>query len=331
MTGRILVAGAGAFGTALALVALRAGRDVTLWTRNAALAELIGHSRENPHYLRDATLPPEIAVTADPKAFREAELVLLAVPSQVTRGALDALKQNIAPDIPILACAKGIERETGLLQSEIISELIPEAPRAALSGPGFAEEIAHGLPTAVTIAADDLELAHRLAAALATEHFRPYASDDLVGVELGGALKNVFAIAAGIVAGRALGESARAALVARSLAEMMRLGTALGARRETFMGLSGLGDLVLTATSRHSRNLAFGMALGEGRHASELLVAGMPLVEGAHTARIAAELAERHDVDAPIISAVAAVIDGTLRVEAAIDGLVTRPLKAEKD
>jgi len=331
MTGRVVIAGAGAFGTALALVALRAGRDVTLWARDAALADAIGHSRENPHYLRDATLPPEIAVTADAKAFREAELVLLAVPSQATRGALDMLTPNIPPTIPILACAKGIERETGLLQSELISELMPEAMPATLSGPGFAEEIANGLPTAVTVAADDLKLAHRLAAALATERFRPYASDDLAGVELGGALKNVFAIAAGIVAGRALGESARAALIARSLAEMMRLGMALGARRETFMGLSGLGDLVLTATSRHSRNLAFGMALGEGRSAAELLVEGMPLVEGAHSARIAAELAQRHDVDAPIVAAVAAVIDGALRVEAAIDGLVSRPLKAEKD
>ncbi len=329
MTGRLVIAGAGAFGTALALVAQRAGRDVTLWARNPTLAEEIGRSRENLHYLRDATLPPEIAVTADSKAFREAELALLAVPSQATRGVLEALAPDIPPDIPILACAKGIEQETGLLQSEIIAELMPEALPAALSGPGFAEEIARGLPTAVTIAADDLNLAHRLSSALAGGRFRPYASDDLAGVELGGALKNVFAIAAGIVAGRALGESARASLIARCLAEMMRLGTALGARQETFMGLSGLGDLVLTATSRHSRNLAFGMAIGEGRHAAELLVTGMPLVEGAYTAKIAAELARRHDADAPITTAVAAIIDDAISVDAAIDGLVSRPLKAE--
>ena len=331
ITGRVLVAGAGAFGTSLALVALRAGRDVTLFARDPALADEIGHSRENTHYLPSATLPPEITVTAEPKAFREAGLVLLVVPSQATRSVLASLKPNIPADAPILACAKGIERETGLLQSEIIAELMPDALPAALSGPGFAEEIANGLPTAVTIAADDLKLAHRLCTALAGERFRPYASDDLAGVELGGALKNVFAIAAGIVAGRALGESARAALIARSLAEMMRLGTALGARRETFMGLSGLGDLVLTATSRHSRNLAFGMALGEGRHASDLLVAGMPLVEGAHTAHVAVELAARHGVDAPIIAAVATVIDGAIGIDAAIDGLVSRRLKAETD
>jgi len=331
MSGRIVIAGAGAFGSALALVALRAGHDVTLVARDAKLAAEIGHSRENPHYLRGETLPPEISVTADKKSFREAELVLFAAPSQATRGLIESLKTEIPPGIPILACAKGIERETGLLQSEIIAELLPQAQPAALSGPGFAEEIARGLPTAVTIAADDLDLAHRLAAMLAGERFRPYASDDLAGVELGGALKNVFAIAAGIIAGRAFGESARAALIARALAEMMRLGIALGARRETFMGLSGLGDLVLTATSRHSRNLAFGMALGEGRSATDLLVAGMPLAEGAYTAQIAAELAGRHAVDAPIVAAVAAIIDGRISIEVAIDGLVTRPLKAEKD
>jgi glycerol-3-phosphate dehydrogenase (NAD(P)+) len=203
------------------------------------------------------------------------------------------------------------------------------AQAAGLSGPGFAEEIAAGLPTAVTIAAADLSLAHALCAALSLDSFRPYASDDLCGVELGGAIKNVLAIACGVVAGRNLGESARAALIARGLAEMTRLGAALGARPETFMGLAGLGDLVLTATSRRSRNLSFGMALGEGRSLAELLGAGMPLVEGAHTARIAADLARRNGVDAPIIAAVAAVIDGELGVAEAIEGLVSRPLKAE--
>jgi glycerol-3-phosphate dehydrogenase (NAD(P)+) len=331
MTGRVVIAGAGAFGSALALVAHRAGHDVTLWARDPALAEAIGHSRENTRYLRGEAIPPEISVTAEAKSFREAGLVLLVVPSQATRGVLERLKADVPRGIPVIACAKGIERDTGLLQSEIVAEVLPEAFPAALSGPGFAEEIARGLPTAVTIAADALSLAHPLCAMFASERFRPYASDDLAGVELGGALKNVFAIAAGIVAGRALGESARAALIARGLAEMMRLGVALGARRETFMGLSGLGDLVLTATSRHSRNLAFGMALGEGRHPAELLVAGMPLAEGAYTAHIAAELAERHAVDAPVVAAVAAVIDGRIGIEAAIDGLVTRPLKAEKD
>ncbi len=256
--------------------------------------------------------------------------MLLALPAQTTREVLARIKDELPARAPIVACAKGIERGTGRLQNEIIAELLPDARPAALSGPGFAEEIAAGQPTAVTVAARDLQLAHRISAALAGDGFRPYASADLIGVELGGAIKNVLAIASGIVAGRALGESARAALITRGLAEMMRLGVALGAESETFMGLSGLGDLVLTATSRHSRNLAFGMALGEGRGAADLLGPDMPLAEGAYTAKIAAELAHRHAVDAPIISAVAAIIEGKLAVGAAIDGLVSRPLKAER-
>jgi glycerol-3-phosphate dehydrogenase (NAD(P)+) len=325
----IAVIGAGAFGTALALVALKAGRQVTLWGRGAEAIDAIRARRENPAYLPGVSLPPEIEVTSDAARLSRADVLLLAVPAQMTRAAATALVGANRDGSPVVACAKGIERGTGRRQSEIVAEILPQAQPAALSGPGFAEEIARGLPTAVTIAAPDVDLAHRLCSALATDTFRPYASGDLVGVELGGAIKNVLAIAAGVVAGRLLGESARAALVARALAEMTRLGTALGARAETFMGLSGLGDLVLTATSRRSRNLAFGMALGEGRPAEELLAAGMPLVEGAHTARVAAELAARHGVDAPIVTAVAAIVDGALTVDAAIEGLVNRPLKAE--
>ena len=323
----VAIVGAGAFGTALALVADKAGRNVTLWGRNAGAIDAIG--RENVAYLPGVEIPASIEVTPDPARLTRADMLLLAVPAQATRAAATLLAGERRPGIPVVACAKGIERGTGRLQSEIISDLLPEARPAALSGPGFAEEIARGQPTAVTIAAADVSLAHMLSAALASDSFRPYASDDLVGVELGGAIKNVLAIAAGVVAGRALGESARAALIARGLAEMTRLGVALGARAETFMGLSGLGDLVLTATSRRSRNLQFGMALGEGRPAAELLAAGMPLVEGAHTARVAAELAAQRRVEAPIVTAIAAIIDGGLSVDQAIEGLVNRPLKAE--
>jgi glycerol-3-phosphate dehydrogenase (NAD(P)+) len=228
-----------------------------------------------------------------------------------------------------VAAAKGIEQATRKTQTAIFAEVLAGNSPAALSGPGFAEEIARGLPTAVTMAAKSLDLAHALSAALATDAFRLYTTDDLVGVELGGALKNVLAIAAGIVVGRALGESARAALIARGLAEMMRLGAALGARPETFMGLSGLGDLVLTATSRTSRNLTFGVALAEGRHPADLLAAGQPLAEGAHTAAVAAELALRHGIEMPIFSAVAEIVSGRIGVDAAIEGLVTRPIRAE--
>ncbi len=325
----VAVIGAGAFGTALALVARKAEREVTLWGRNAGAIDAIRQQGENIAHLPNVSIPPEIEVTADATKVSQADIVLFAVPAQATRAAVMLLGSRIRPGTPVVACAKGIEQGTGRRQSEVVADILPEARPAALSGPGFAEEIARGLPTAVTIAADTLDLAHRLAGALASDSFRPYASDDLVGVELGGAIKNVLAIAAGVIAGRALGEGARAALVARGLAEMTRLGAALGARAETFMGLSGLGDLVLTATSRRSRNLQFGMALGAGRPAAELLAAGVPLVEGAYTARVAAELAARLAIDAPILAAVAAIIDGTLTIEAAIEGLVNRPLKAE--
>lgn len=328
---RVVIAGAGAFGTALAVVADKAGRSVTLFARDAGQANTIAKARENSRYLPGVALPSAIMVTADLPSLRDADLVILAAPAQATRALAGLLALKIPTGVPVIATAKGIEQQSGKTQTEIIAEVIPTAQPAALSGPGFAEEIARGFPTAVTIAAHDLDLAHALSAALATEMFRPYASDDLVGVELGGAIKNVLAIAAGIVAGRALGESARAALIARGLAEMMRLGAALGARSDTFMGLSGLGDLVLTATSRHSRNLAFGMALGEGQKLTDLLAAGQPLVEGAHTAAVAAELARRHSVDMPITTAIAAIVAGRIDVDAAIEGLVSRPLKAEHE
>jgi len=326
---RVVVAGAGAFGTALAVVAENAGRSVTLFARDRERAKTIASARENFRDLPAVTLSGAIEVTADPRCVANAELVIFAAPAQATRMLAMTLATNIPTGIPVLAAGKGLEQQTHKTQCAIISELLPTTRPAALSGPGFAEEIARGLPTAVTIAAADIHLAHAISAALATDTFRPYATDDLVGVELGGAVKNVLAIAAGVVAARGLGESARAALIARGLAEMMRLGAALGARPETFMGLSGLGDLVLTATSRHSRNLAFGTALGEGRSPAELLGAGMPLAEGAHTAAVAAELARALGIDMPITAAVAAIVAGKIGIDAAIDGLVSRPLKAE--
>jgi glycerol-3-phosphate dehydrogenase (NAD(P)+) len=326
---RVVIAGAGAFGTALAVIADKAGRRVTLVPRDSAQAAAISSSRENVRYLPGVTLAPSIEVAGDRAAFRHADLVILAAPAQATRSVAAAIAKMIPAGTPILVAAKGIEQGTGKLQTAIIADVLRHCRPAVLSGPGFAEEIARGLPTAVTIAASDLALAHALSASLATDTFRPYASDDPIGVELGGAIKNVLAIACGVIAGRALGESARAALIARGLAEMMRIGATLGARAETFMGLAGVGDLVLTATTEHSRNTAFGMALGRGEPLAKLLQPGAPLAEGAHTARVAADLARRHNVDAPIIAAVAAVIDGKLSVDAAIEGLLSRPLTHE--
>ena len=324
----VAVAGAGAFGTALAIVAHKAGREVTLWARDPRQAEGVRLSRENADHLPGVRIDPEIRTTADPAALRDADLVLLAVPTQATRAAAATLAWNIPSSAAVVACAKGIERETGASPTDIIAEVLAAVRPAALSGPGFADEIARGLPTAVTVAAGDLDLAHALGAALSTDSFRPYASDDLIGVELGGAVKNVLAIACGIAAGLKLGESARAALVSRGLAEMTRLGVALGAQPATFMGLSGLGDLVLTATSERSRNMRFGLSLAAGRTVSDLL-AGGELAEGAYTAAVAVDLARRHAVDVPIMDAVARIVAGQLDVGGAMEALVRRPLKAE--
>jgi glycerol-3-phosphate dehydrogenase (NAD(P)+) len=331
MSPRVIgIIGAGAFGTALAAVAARAGHRAVLWGRAAAELGELQRSRASSR-LPDLRLADAVEATSALADLAAAELVLLAVPAQATREAALAAAPYLRPGIAAVACAKGIEQATGAFQTAILAECLPGLAAAALSGPGFAEEIARGLPTAVTIAADDRALAERLCAELSAPGFRPYASSDVVGVELGGALKNVLAIACGVVAGRGLGESARAALIARGMAEMIRLGTALGARAETFMGLSGLGDLVLTATSETSRNLRFGMELGRGRSAASLMAADAPLAEGAYTAREAVELARRHGIEVPVSEAVAAVIAGRLTVDEAIDGLVNRPLRAETE
>ena len=326
---KIGIIGAGAFGTALATIAAQSGRTAVIYGRDPARIAEINERRTNAQYLPDVRLPDGISASTDPGALTACDIILIAVPAQVTRKVTRALANTLRRGVYILACAKGIEQETGASQSAILTETLPHRPLAVLSGPGFAADIAKGLPTAVTIAAHALETARTIADCLATPSFRPYASTDVTGVELGGALKNVIAIACGVVAGRRLGESARAALITRGLAEMMRLADAFGAERQTLMGLSGLGDLVLTATSTQSRNTRFGVALGEGSTVGELLDAGMPLAEGAYTAGIAADLAARHSVDMPITSAVAAVIAGTLSVDEAIAGLVTRPLKSE--
>lgn len=322
------IAGAGAFGTALAAIAARAGHEVVLWGRDARRMAEIAEARESS-YLPGLRLADLVRPTADLSELSDSDLLLMAVPAQATRQAAHAVSIHVRQGIAAVACAKGIEQATGAFQTAVLAECLPGLRPAALSGPGFAEEIARGLPTAMTVAAEDAGLAEDLCAQLSAPGFRPYASTDLVGVELGGALKNVLAIACGVVAGRGLGESARAALIARGMAEMMRLGTALGAQAETFMGLSGLGDLVLTATSAKSRNTRFGVELGRGRSAEGLMAPGEPLAEGAYTARVAVELARRHGLDVPVSEAVAAVITGRLTVDEAIDGLVNRPLRAE--
>lgn len=318
------VIGAGAWGTALATVAARAGRDVTLYARDAAHAARIATSRINPR-LPGATLAPGIAVTNDIALAGGADIILVVTPAQHLRAALLALGPHLAKDTPVVACAKGIERGTHKFMTEIITEAAPHAVPAILSGPSFADDVALGLPTAVTLAAHDEALAAGLVQALGSATFRPYHTSDVRGVEIGGAAKNVLAIAAGIVVGRQLGASAQAALTTRGFAELARFGRALGARSETLVGLSGLGDLILSCSSPQSRNFALGLALGRG----EPKPAGK-LAEGEFTAPVLGELAAARKVDMPVSQAVAAILSGAITIEAAIEGLLTRPFKAEE-
>lgn len=327
---RIVVFGAGAFGTALAALLSRAGRDVTLLGRNAAAVAAMSGGRANPR-LHHIDLPATLSVTTDVTVLRDAAIVLCGIPSQAMGEALAAQAERIGQATPVVVCAKGIEKSTGRFPDEIAKRALGGNPVALLSGPGFAGEIARGLPTAMTLASRDEALADRLSAALSTPTFRLYASADMRGVAAGGALKNVMAIASGISDGMGLGASARAALIARGLAEMTRFAVAQGASRETLAGLSGLGDLVLTATSDQSRNMRFGIMLGQGAKPSDLLAEGQPLSEGAWTAGVARDMAAKAGIDAPVISAVADVVSGAISAQDAVRGLLARPLRREHE
>jgi len=320
----VAVIGAGAWGTALAGVAARAGRDVVLFARTPESAARIAESRINPK-LSGVLLSPDIALTDEPARAAAADIILIATPAQNLRQAVAALAPHLGPTTPVIACAKGIERGSLRFMTEVIAETAPEAIPAILSGPSFADDVARGLPTAVTLAARDEALAAALVQALGSSTFRPYHTTDVRGVEIGGAAKNVLAIAAGIVVGRKLGASALAALTTRGFSELVRLGRACGARPETMAGLSGLGDLILTCGSPQSRNFALGIALGRG----EPPAAGK-LAEGQFTAPVLIELAASHQVDMPVSNAVAAILSGTMTIDAAIEGLLTRPFKAEE-
>jgi glycerol-3-phosphate dehydrogenase (NAD(P)+) len=324
---RIAVVGAGAWGTALANVIARAGRTVTLAARDRASAAAIAATRESPHLPGVKLLDRVNVVVADAEAGRH-DAILLAVPSQHLRAATAVIAPALATGTPVVACAKGIERGTHKFMSEVIAESAPAALPAILSGPSFAADVARGLPTAVTLAAGDDTIAAALAQALGSATFRPYHSSDVRGVEIGGAAKNVLAIAAGIVAGRGLGASAAAALTTRGFAELFRFGKAFGARPETLTGLSGLGDLILTCSSAQSRNFSLGLALGRGQSARETL-AGAKLAEGVFTASVLVEMANEKGIEMPIASAVAAILDDRTTVDDAIDNLLTRPFRAE--
>jgi glycerol-3-phosphate dehydrogenase (NAD(P)+) len=324
---RIAVVGAGAWGTALANVIARVGRRVTLWARNPAITAAIVATRESPR-LPGVRIDDRVTLAALSDGEPAGDAILVVVPAQALRAAVSALAGAVAPGTPVVACAKGIERGTGRFMTEIIAECLPAAIPAILSGPSFAGDVARGLPTAVTLAAPDEATARMLAQSIGSATFRPYHSTDVRGVEIGGAAKNVLAIAAGIVAGRKLGASAAAALTTRGFAELVRFGRAHGARAETLTGLSGLGDLILTCSSMQSRNFWLGRMLGEGRSLDEVRRAGQ-LAEGVYTASVLVEMAKACKVETPIAAAVAAVLDGTLDIDAAIEALLTRPFRAE--
>jgi glycerol-3-phosphate dehydrogenase (NAD(P)+) len=330
MTETIGILGAGAWGTALALAATRAGRSVALWTHRADQAVEIARTRRNAGYLPGIDLVTEIRPTAEIGDLQGVSALLLAVPAQAVRRVVHALTR-VAGSAPIIICAKGIERGSGLRLTEIVADVLPKSGVAVLSGPSFAIEVANGLPTAVTIASADIGLAQRLTTMLGSRSFRPYPSDDPIGVELGGASKNVLAIACGIAIGRALGDNARAALITRGLAEMTRFAVALGGRAGTLSGLAGMGDLVLTCSSQQSRNLSFGIQIGQGRPLSELFGDGGTLVEGVSTAAALTVLAERSGVEMPIASAVDAVLHRGLNIDEAVRGLLSRPFRSESD
>jgi glycerol-3-phosphate dehydrogenase (NAD(P)+) len=321
----IAVLGGGAWGTALALTCARARRSVTLWEHDAANAERLKTKRESL-FLPGIALDERIVIAADLAVIARAEAILVVVPAQAVRAVMGTLASLLTERTPVIVCAKGIERGSKKFMTEVIGECAPNARPAILSGPSFAADVARGMPTAVTLAAADAKLAGELAQAIGSATFRPYHSDDVRGVEIGGAAKNVLAIAAGVVTGRELGASALAALTTRGFAELVRFGKAYGAKPETMMGLSGLGDLLLTCSSPQSRNFTFGIKLGRGER-PDLIHAG--LAEGVFTAPVLLDMARDRAVDMPISAAVAALLAGKVTVDAAIGSLLTRPFKAE--
>lgn len=325
----VAVLGAGAWGTALAQVAAANGRDVTLWAREPEVAEAINAKRENEVFLPGIPLNPGLKASSDIAVAARADLILAAPPAQHMRGVLRALAPHLGAGPNIVLCAKGVERGALALMTDVLAETLPGATPAVLSGPGFAKDVARGLPTAVTIASPDAAYAQRIVACIGAPTFRPYLSDDVIGAEIGGAVKNVIAIACGMAQGRQLGDGARAALITRGFAELTRLGLAMGAKAETLSGLAGLGDLVLTCASLTSRNTSLGAALGEGRALKDVLGERLSVAEGAESAPAVMALAAKHNVEMPICAAVDAIVAERISIDDAIHALLSRPFKVE--
>ena len=327
----IAIIGAGAWGTALAMVARRAGRNVVLQAHEPEVADAINGSHENSLFLPGMALDPEIRATNNPaEAAVDTDVVLLVVPTQFLRAVLTGLSGNLPSGVPVVICAKGIEQETLALMSEICEEVVPQAPVAVLSGPTFAAEVALDRPTAVTLASADKALGVGLSEALGTSRFRIYRSDDIVGAQVGGAVKNVLAIGCGIVEGRGLGDNAKAALITRGLAEIVRLGLAKGAKAETLMGLSGIGDLVLTCNAMQSRNFSLGVALGQGEALDGILAVRTSVAEGVFSAASVSKLAGSLSIDMPLSVAVDGILNHFADINATIEGLLARPAGTEQ-
>ena len=327
---KVHVIGAGAWGTALAIVARKGGNDVLLWTRQADHADALNRERSNAKYLPGITLPSGIVASSDLARAADADILLLVAPAQHVRETLGALKPFLTPETVLVMCAKGIEQDSGRLMSEVMQEVTPENPAAILSGPNFAREIAMGLPAAATLAVADRDMGTALVKAIGLPAFRPYLTDDVIGAQIGGAVKNVLAIACGVVSGGKLGENARAALITRGMAEILRLGDRLGARAETLMGLSGLGDLVLTCSSPASRNFSLGAALGQGDILGEILQQRRAVTEGVYTASAICRLAEKFNIEMPICFAVNEILNGGVAVSSAVEDLLARPFRDER-
>ncbi len=328
-TMRLGVLGGGAWGTALACVLAAKGAPITLWAHEQETVQAINQTHENKLFLPGIELPPHITATTTLSDMAVCDGVLMVVPAQFARGIMAAMRDAFADEKAIVLCSKGVERTSLKLMSEVAGTFFPPEKIAVLSGPSFAADVARGLPTAVTLACADKALGEKLVGAIGYKHFRPYLSDDIIGAEIGGAVKNVLAIACGIVEGCHLGESARAAIIARGFSEMRQLGHAMGAQMHTMAGLSGLGDLVLTASSKNSRNYSLGFALGEGKTMAEIMGARRSVSEGAFSAQAVQHLAEKYNLDLPICAAVAHIIDGEKNIDEAISGLLARPFIRE--
>lgn len=319
------VIGAGAWGTALAQLLASDGQDVALWALEPDVIDAINAEHENPLYLANIPLSPSIRATGSMTDLADCDLLLVVSPAQHLRSVV----AQAPAGVPLVLCSKGIEAGTSLLMSEVASQAQPASPIAVLSGPTFAHEVAKGLPTAITLACEDRDLGQRLAARIARPSFRPYLSDDVIGAEIGGAVKNVLAIACGVADGAGLGLNARAALISRGFAEMTRFGLARGARAETLGGLSGLGDLVLTCSSTNSRNFSLGKGLGEGACAADLMSNRRTVAEGAHTAPVLRDAAHAAGVEMPVVEAVCALLADAAPLPQVIDALLARPLRPE--